>query len=171
MNFIISKLLSNKNYYLKVKLNKIYFSVACDDFPILGYRKKETVIEFSKVNKMLGVQISNINLMGYIKVFYNSKDEIFTLQEAVSETEVLKESSRCGCCGGTRGELKNCEFCGQLVCKEHLNYERPYPFNNPNHENICTKVCLTCVSKLLYRDALFEMSSKLKPIHDEITRV
>lgn len=33
---------------------------------------------------------------------------------------------------------------------------------NPDHKKTCSNVCLTCVAKILYRDALFEMMNKLE---------
>lgn len=84
-------------------------------------------------------------------------DPIFYLSDKTDEIrEILDDDSLCACCD-SQSKLKNCEFCGKIVCSKHLDNQRPYPANNPDRQNLSTQVCLICQSKFLYREALFEM--------------
>lgn len=95
---------------------------------------------------------------------FNANDPIFSRKRDLDadEREEVEEWSRCGCCGDSTKKLKSCNFCGQLACPVDLNHQRPYPFDNPNKQRIATQVCLTCDFKFLYRDAMFELLSKIE---------
>ena len=101
---------------------------------------------------------------------FKVNDPIFQLCERVpdDECEDLEEWSRCNCCGlAETKKLKHCDFCGELACPTDLDHQRPYPAENPQRKRISTKVCLTCNSKFLYREAMFEMMNRIE-LHDDI---
>ena len=95
---------------------------------------------------------------------FNVNDPIFTRSKELPEDECeeVEEWSRCGCCGDSSKKLKACNFCGQLACPTDLSHQRPFPMNNPQKLRLSTQVCRTCDFKFLYRDAMFELLSKLE---------
>ena len=99
---------------------------------------------------------------------FNVNDPIFQLKEKLSEDEweEVESWSRCNCCGETNKKLKCCHFCGQLTCPTDLNHQRAYPMDNPSRKKFSTQVCLTCNSKLHYRDAMFELTHRLERFGD-----
>lgn len=80
---------------------------------------------------------------------------------SAEDCEEADEYSRCGCCAEDK-KLKNCDFCGTLTCPTHLSYQRPYPVDNPSRKKISSQVCFACNSKFLYRDAMFEMMTRME---------
>ena len=99
---------------------------------------------------------------------FNVNDKIFTRRIAISEDEYeeLEEWSRCSSCGESNKKLKNCHFCGQLTCPTDLNHMRHYPVDNPSRTRVSNQVCMTCNCKFLYRDAMYELMSRLE-LRDE----
>ena len=82
------------------------------------------------------------------------------------ECEPHDEYSRCSCCA-EKNKLKHCNFCGNLTCPAHLDHQRPYPVNNVSRTRHSNSVCLACNSKFLYRDAMFEMMTRIELIDAE----
>jgi hypothetical protein len=93
-----------------------------------------------------------------VQLVFSYKDPIFRLAEAEQDREEVTEFSQCNCCGD-KAKLKHCAFCGQLTCPKHLDHQRMFPADKPKHS---TQVCQNCESKVLYREALFEMLAKME---------
>jgi hypothetical protein len=104
---------------------------------------------------------------------FNVNDPIFCRKVAVpgDECEDLEEWSRCGSCGDPAvKKLKNCQFCGNLNCPTCLNHQRHFPVDNADRARFTTQVCTTCNAKFLYRDAMYELMSRLE-VRDEECRI
>ena len=118
--------------------------------------------DFLDQHNELGVQLLNIKISEKVQVMFNVHDPVYKLKESLDRDmwEELELWSRCGSCGEQSKKLRNCEFCGQLTCPNDLNHQRLFPNDNQG-KLFSTQVCLTCNSKFLYRDAMFEMVERL----------
>lgn len=97
-------------------------------------------------------------------------DEIFLRRVPLEEDEwePLEDWSRCGTCGDSSKKLKNCQFCGNLTCPTCVQHQKHFPVDNQDRERLATQVCFVCVSKFLYRTAMYEMISRLELKNEEI---
>ena len=106
-----------------------------------------------------------------MRALFNKDDPVFKLRQALPESKRDFGNQKCNCCGERNKKLNYCEFCGKLTCDFHLSNNRPFLIDNSSHTRLSEKVCLTCNSKFMYRDFIFEMLRKLEyldmsPAHD-----